>query len=62
MVRQNYYGQVPAENFLDRREILTDGKDFFTDGTKGGNNQVPDTGSEAVRIPSATSGRMPILT
>jgi|LAHR01.1.fsa_nt_gb hypothetical protein len=62
MMRQNYNGQVPAENFLDRREIITDRKESFTDGTKGQNNQVPDPGSEAVRIPSATSGRMPILT
>jgi len=28
----------------------------------GEDDQVPDPGSEAVRIPSATSGRMPILT
>lgn len=26
---------MPAENLLDRKGILTDGKVFFTDGTKG---------------------------
>ena len=88
MIRQNYYGQLPAENLLDRQAGFPDGRRSFTDGMtrrfcaglcetelvatgqgednqfpgQGPDNQVPDPGSVAVRIPSATSGRIPILT
>ena len=63
-------GYRGGKNLLDRMAFITDGKRSLTDGTNRQfcaelyetGLQVPDPGSEAVRIPSATSGRMPILT
>ncbi len=63
-------GQRGGKNLLDRMAYITDGKWSATDGTKRQfcaevyetGLQAPDPGSEAVRIPSATSGSMPILT
>jgi len=36
MMRQNYYGQVPAENLLDRMAVFTDRNLRVTDETERG--------------------------